>query len=111
MKPAICRLQTLIGVLLLIYAVSLPAQTAVTGAITGYVKDPSGAVLADATVDATNTNTHITGRPPQISSAFIDFPVSCQEPIRSLSQRPASKNSFGTKSRSRPEQPCPLISR
>ena len=57
MKPAIYRLQTLIGVLLLIYAGSLHAQTAVTGAITGYVKDPSGAVLADATVEATNSNT------------------------------------------------------
>ena len=59
MKAALNRLQTLIGVLLLICAGSLHAQTAVTGAITGYVKDPSGAVLTDATVEATNTNTQV----------------------------------------------------
>ena len=74
MKSGIYRLQTLIGVLLLIYAVSLPAQTAVTGAITGYVKDPSGAVLADATVDATNTNTHVTGQTTTNLVGLYRFP-------------------------------------
>lgn len=38
----------------------LHAQTAVTGAITGYVSDASGAVVADAAVEATNTATGVT---------------------------------------------------
>jgi len=74
MKLAIYRLQTLIGVFLLIYAGSLPAQTAVTGAITGYVKDPSGAVLPDATVEATNANTHVTGQTTANLVGLYRFP-------------------------------------
>ena len=36
------------------------AQTAVTGAITGYISDNSGAAVADATVTATNPDTKVT---------------------------------------------------
>ena len=35
------------------------AQTAVTGAITGYISDNSGAAVTDATVTATNPDTKV----------------------------------------------------
>jgi outer membrane receptor protein involved in Fe transport len=73
MKVAMYRLQLLIGVLL-ICAGSLHAQTAVTGAVTGSVKDSTGAVLTDATVEATNTNTRVTDRTTTNAAGFFRFP-------------------------------------
>jgi len=74
MNTAIHRLQIFIGVLLLVCAGSLHAQTAVTGAIAGYVKDSSGAVLTDATVEATNTNTQVTDRTTTNPVGLYRFP-------------------------------------
>ena len=60
MNAPVYRIVVLIAVLWLVYIGALHAQTAVTGAITGYVKDSSGAVLTGATVEATNTATGVT---------------------------------------------------
>ncbi len=62
MKASVYRLAVLIAVLIVASVGALHAQTAVTGAITGYVKDPSGAVLTDASVEATNLATAVTDR-------------------------------------------------
>ena len=74
MKASIYRLQILIAVLLLICVSSLHAQTAVTGAVTGYVKDSSGAVLTGATVEATNTNTQVVDRTTTNLAGLYRFP-------------------------------------
>jgi len=74
MKAAIYRLQTLIGLLLLICAGLSHAQTAVTGAITGSVRDPSGAMLADASVEATNTNTLVSDQSTTNNVGLYRFP-------------------------------------
>jgi len=74
MKAAIYRLQTLIGLLLLICAGLSHAQTAVTGAITGSVRDASGAMLADASVEATNTNTLVTDQTTTNKVGLYRFP-------------------------------------
>jgi len=73
MRAAIYRLQTLVGVVL-ICAGALHAQTAVTGAITGYVKDPSGAVLTDAEVVVTNTATQVSDQATTNNSGLYRFP-------------------------------------
>ncbi len=62
MKASVYRIAVLIAVLILASVGTLHAQTAVTGAVTGYVKDPSGAVLTDASVEATNLATSVTDR-------------------------------------------------
>ena len=47
MNAPVYRLVVFIAVLWLVCIGALHAQTAVTGAITGYVKDSSGAVLTE----------------------------------------------------------------
>lgn len=74
MKAAIYRLQTLIGLLLLICAGAAHAQTAVTGAVTGSVRDPSGAMLADASVEVTNTNTLVSDQSTTNHAGLYRFP-------------------------------------
>ena len=74
MKAAIYRLQTLIGLLLLMCAGLSHAQTSVTGAIAGSVKDSSGAVLTDATVEATNTDTQVTDQSHHQHVGLYRFP-------------------------------------
>ena len=58
-KNAFCDRRLVVGVLLVIclfivFAPSMMAQTASTGALTGTVKDPSGAVIPNATITATS---------------------------------------------------------
>jgi len=60
MTSPVYRVAVVMAVLSLVCIGTMHAQTAVTGAITGYVKDPSGAVLTDASVEATNTATDVT---------------------------------------------------
>jgi len=48
-------------------------QTAVTGAITGYVNDASAAVVADATVEATNTGTGVVDKTVTNSDGVYRF--------------------------------------
>ena len=60
MNAPVYRIVVLIAVLWLVYIGALHAQTAITGAITGYVQDASGAVLTGATVEATDTATAVT---------------------------------------------------
>jgi outer membrane receptor protein involved in Fe transport len=60
MNAPVYRIVVLIAVLWLVYIGALHAQTAITGAITGYVQDSSGAVLTGATVEVTNTATAVT---------------------------------------------------
>jgi outer membrane receptor protein involved in Fe transport len=59
MNSAGCRLAVLIAILFTMSAGLLHAQTAVTGAITGTLTDPSGAAVAQADVVATNTDTGV----------------------------------------------------
>src|SRR6266850_3105653 len=56
MKRLICR-QCVIALLLTLWIPSLMAQSAGTGALTGTVTDPTGAVIPGVTVTATNTQT------------------------------------------------------
>src|SRR5437879_13918440 len=48
----------LFACLLFAWAPALPGQTAATGALTGTVTDPQGAVIGGATVTATNNDTN-----------------------------------------------------
>ncbi|MBZ5600917.1 MAG: TonB-dependent receptor [Acidobacteriia bacterium] len=48
------------GILVLVFLSSAGAQTAETGAVSGTVHDPSGAVVAGAAVDVTNAGTRLT---------------------------------------------------
>ncbi|MBS1850914.1 MAG: TonB-dependent receptor [Acidobacteria bacterium] len=50
------------------------AQTTVTGAITGIVSDASGAAVANATVEATNTSTGVTDTTQTNSTGLYRFP-------------------------------------
>jgi outer membrane receptor protein involved in Fe transport len=59
MNSAAYRFLTLIAVLSLVSIGTLHGQTAVTGGITGYVSDTSGAAVSGATVVATNTATAV----------------------------------------------------
>ncbi len=65
----------LLSVLLfsLIGAGVMIGQTAVTGAITGYVSDASGAVVGDATVEATNTSTGVVDKTVTNSDGVYRF--------------------------------------
>ncbi len=74
MNASVNRLVVLIAVLFLVSVGTLHAQTAVTGAITGYVKDPSGAVLTDASVEATNTATAVTDQTTTNLVGLYRFP-------------------------------------
>lgn len=60
MSNALNRFLLFIAIFAVVSAGMLNAQTAVTGAITGYVSDASAAVVADATVEVTNTGTGVT---------------------------------------------------
>ncbi len=51
----------------------LHAQTAVTGGITGYVSDASGAIVAGATVEATNTGTGVSDQNVTNSDGLYRF--------------------------------------
>jgi hypothetical protein len=54
------RVMLLLGILALIVPVlGLHAQTAVTGALVGYVSDASAAAVPGATIAATNTSTGV----------------------------------------------------
>jgi hypothetical protein len=60
MKSSKCSLVVVrVAVLMLVTAGMGWAQTAVTGGITGYVSDSSGATVAEAAVEATNTATGV----------------------------------------------------
>jgi outer membrane receptor protein involved in Fe transport len=59
MSSATYRFLTLISVALLLGAAALHGQTAVTGGLTGYVADASGALISGATVEAMNTGTGV----------------------------------------------------
>ena len=74
MNSPVYRFVVLIAVLSLVCIGTLHAQTAVTGAITGYVKDPSGAVLTEATVEATNTATGVTDQTVTNLAGLYRFP-------------------------------------
>ncbi len=63
----------LIAVLSLASVGLLYGQTAVTGAITGYVSDPSGAAIPDAAVEATNTATGVSGETLTNSAGVYRF--------------------------------------
>ena len=52
------RLRLVLALLLTLWVPFLPAQSAGTGALTGTVKDPSGAVIPSVTVTLTNTDTN-----------------------------------------------------
>jgi len=74
MNSPVYRIAVLMSVLLLVCIGTMHAQTAVTGAITGYVKDPSGAVLTDASVEATNTATAVTDQTTTNLVGLYRFP-------------------------------------
>src|SRR5580698_7526098 len=75
MKAAIYHLQTIIGLLLLLMCAGLShAQTEVTGAIAGTVKDSSGAMLTDASVAATNIATQVTDQATTNTVGLYRFP-------------------------------------
>ena len=60
-KSKACRtMLSLLTVLLAVYAPSVMAQSAGTGALTGTVTDPSAAVIRNATVTLTNSETNQT---------------------------------------------------
>ena len=59
MKHTTQRLVSIMAALALFGAGSLHAQTAVTGALIGYVSDASAAAVPGATVEATNTSTGV----------------------------------------------------
>ncbi|MGC2403161.1 MAG: carboxypeptidase-like regulatory domain-containing protein, partial [Acidobacteriaceae bacterium] len=59
MKLAIQRLLGFMMLLLVIGIGPLHAQTAVTGALVGYVSDASTAAVSGAAVEATNTSTNV----------------------------------------------------
>ena len=105
MKVAIYRLQILIGVLLLVCAGWLHAQTAVTGAVTGFVKDSSGAVLTDATVEATNTNTQVTDQTTSNAAGLYRFPSLLPGTYSITITKTGFANTSGRVSRSRPDRP------
>ena len=62
----------MVGMLMLVFAVS--AYAAVTGSISGLVKDASGAVVPGATVTATNVQTGIARTAVTNGSGFYSFP-------------------------------------
>jgi hypothetical protein len=57
-SPRVRLLIALFALVLMAFSPSLRAQSAGTGALTGTVKDPSGAVIANVTVTITNTATN-----------------------------------------------------
>ena len=57
MKSKLLRLSAVVALLFTLWVPSLLAQSAGTGALTGVVTDPSGAVIPNVAVTATNTET------------------------------------------------------
>ncbi len=74
MNSAVYRFLTLIAVLSLVSIGTLHGQTAVTGAITGYVSDTSAAAVSDATVEATNTADNVTTTTVTNKDGLYRFP-------------------------------------
>jgi outer membrane receptor protein involved in Fe transport len=74
MNSAAYRFLTLIAVLSLLSIGTLQAQTAVTGAISGYVSDASDAAIPEATVDATNTADNVTTSTVTNKDGLYGFP-------------------------------------
>src|ERR1700685_2187299 len=74
MNPAANRFLATIAILLLVSVGILHGQTAVTGGIEGTVSDPSGAVVAGATVEATNNATAVTATTVTNNDGLYRFP-------------------------------------
>ncbi len=73
MNSALYRFLTLIAVLSLMSVGTLRGQTAVTGGITGYVADASGAVVSGAAVEAKSTETEVSENAVTNSSGLYRF--------------------------------------
>lgn len=75
MNSAAYRFLTLIAVLSLLTVGALHGQTAVTGAISGYVSDASAAAISEAAVEATNTADNVTTSTVTNRDGLYRFPV------------------------------------
>ncbi len=64
------------------------AQTSGTGSINGTVTDPSGSVVPNATIKATNNATGVQTSTSSTSSGYFGFRCCSRERIRSMSRHP-----------------------
>src|SRR5579863_326894 len=73
LKGNISLLGCLLSILIFTFAGSANAQLSGKGAITGTVSDSTGAVIPNATVVATNTNTGIDTQTKTTGAGLYDF--------------------------------------